>query len=347
VKDGFQWCGHCGRPHALDVAVCPVTGASLATSMHAQRGEVESPSPPSTLIDGRYRLGRVIGKGAFGRVHEAENVSLRRVVAIKLLTSTSSDAARRMRQEARVLAAINHPNICNVYDVGALDDGRPFIVLERLRGETLDVRLKRETRLSVERVVPIFTQVLSALQAAHGAGIVHRDLKPENVFLVGEIGVPPTVKLLDFGLAKDLLDEGSGTAFGARCGSPTHMSPEQLRGDLLDARSDLFAVGIMLFQALAGVHPFHAGTVLEIATKIMRSRAPSIRRARPSLPAWIDEIVARALQKQPDARFHSAEEMHRALLAHQSWRQSISDDSTTNVAIARIRTSSSTTPGVR
>ena len=315
--------------------------------MHAPRLEAPSPTPPSALIDSRYRLGRVIGNGAFGRVHEAENISLRRIVAIKILTSTSPDAARRMRQEARVLAGLHHPNICTVYDVGALEDGRPFIVLERLRGETLAVRLERERRLTVERVVPIFTQILSALQAAHGAGIVHRDLKPANVFLVGEVGAPPTVKLLDFGLAKDLFDEESGTAFGSRCGSPTHMSPEQLRGDPLDARSDLFAVGIMLFEALAGGHPFYAGTILEIATKIMRSSAQSVRRARPSLPVWIDDVVRCALQKQPEERFGSAAEMQRELLANQVWRQSFSDESTTNVKLAQLRSSSSSMPRVR
>jgi serine/threonine-protein kinase len=321
--------------------------------MHAQRPPTPaipvapSPNPPSTLLDGRYRLGRVIGHGAFGRVHEAENIALRRVVAIKILTSTSADAARRMRQEARVLAALHHPNICDVYDVGALEDGRPFIVLERLRGETLDVRLKREGRLSPERVVPLFAQILSALQAAHGAGIIHRDLKPANVFLVGQIGSAPTVKLLDFGLAKDLLDEAAPTALGMRCGSPTHMSPEQLRGDPVDARSDLFAVGIMLFEVLTGGHPFYASTILEIATRILRSPAPSVRRARSSLPAWIDEIVRRALEKDPEMRFGSAAEMERAFLANQAWRQTVSDDSTTNVAIAKLRTSSSTMPRVR
>jgi serine/threonine-protein kinase len=125
------------------------------------------------------------------------------------------------------------------------------------------------------------------------------------------------------------------------------MSPEQLRGDPLDGRSDLFAVGIMLYEVLTGGHPFYANTILEIATKIMRSPAPSIRRARASLPAWADEIVQRALEKDPEKRFGSAAEMERAFLAHQAWRQTTSDDSTTNVAIAKLRTSSSTMPRVR
>jgi len=314
--------------------------------MHAQRQT--PPRLPTGLIAGKYRLGRMIGSGAFGRVHEAENVALRRVVAMKILTSTSPDAARRMRREARVLAGLHHANICDVYDVGELDDGRPFIVLERLRGETLAARLARERRLSLEKVVQIFTQVLSALQAAHGAGVIHRDLKPANVFLAEEVGCPPIVKLVDFGLAKDLLDEGSSTALGTRCGSPSHMSPEQLRGDPLDGRSDLFAVGIMLFESLAGGHPFYASTIVEIATRILRAPAPSLRRARPSLPGWIEEVVLGALQKEPEWRFDSAAQMQRALLATESWRQSFSgEDSATDLAILRVRSSSSTTPSAR
>jgi serine/threonine-protein kinase len=344
VKNGFQWCRHCGKPHGLDVQHCPVTGAGLAQSMHAARPPAPF-APPASLVAGKYRIGRMLGSGSFGRVHEAENVALGRIVAIKFLTSTSEDAARRMRREARVLAGLHHSNVCDVYDFGALEDGRPFIVLERLRGETLASRLRREKRLSLEQTVQMFAQILSALQAAHQAGIIHRDLKPANVFLVEEAGCPPIVKLVDFGLAKDLLDDGSSTALGVRCGSPTHMSPEQLRGDPLDGRSDLFAVGIMFFEALAGGHPFYAPNLVEITRKIVKAPTPSLRRARPSLPAWTDEVVIGALQKDPEWRFGSAAEMQRSLVAREAWRQSMSDDSSTNVALPRIRgSSSSSTP---
>jgi serine/threonine-protein kinase len=314
--------------------------------MHTQRppGPSVAPPAPAPLLAGKYRLGRMIGSGSFGTVHEAENVPLGRGVAIKILTSTSPDAARRMRREARVLAGIHHTNICDVYDVGELPDGRPFIVLEWLRGKTLDARLHQEGRMSLEKVVQIFAQVLSALQAAHTAGILHRDLKPANVFLAEEAGCPPIVKLVDFGLAKVMLDDASTTAVGSRCGSPSHMSPEQLRGQELDGRSDLFAVGIMLFESLAGGHPFWASNVVEITSKIMMAPTPSLRRARPSLPAWIEQVVGRALEKWPDRRYGSAAEMQRALLASESWRQSYSDDTVTGVSLPQVWSSASKTP---
>ena len=297
-----------------------------------------------TLVAGKYRLGRVIGSGGFGSVHEAENVALGRVVAMKILTTASVDSARRMRREARVLAGLHHANICDVYDVGALEDGRPFIVLERLRGETLESRLLRERRLPLERTVQIFAQVLSALQAAHGTGIIHRDLKPANVFLVEAAGCPPIVKLVDFGLAKDLLDEGSATRPGVTCGSPPYMSPEQLRGNPLDARSDLFGLGVMLFEVLGGRHPFFANTVIELATKILNTPTPGLRALRPSLPAWVEIVVRRALEKKPGNRFGSAAEMQRALLASESWRQSSTDlsETITHVSVPRLAGGSST-----
>jgi serine/threonine-protein kinase len=301
----------------------------------------------STLIAGKYRLGRLIGSGAFGRVHEAENVPLGRGVAIKILTSPSADSARRMRREARVLAGLHHTNICDVYDVGAFDDGRPFIVLEWLRGETLQARLERERRLSLEKTTQIFVQILSALQAAHSTGIIHRDLKPANVFLVEEAGCPPIVKLVDFGLAKDLLEEGSATGVGITCGSPPYMSPEQIQGHPLDDRSDVFAVGVMLFEVLVGDHPFSAKTTVELASKILNAPTPSLRRKRPSLAAWVERVVERALAKDPDHRFDSAAEMQRALLASEVWRQSprsFDDEMITQVSLPRMSSSSSTTP---
>lgn len=304
------------------------------------------PAPRQHLIAGKYKVGRQIGQGAFGYVLEAENVAIGRIVAIKILSKASADSARRMRREARVLAGLHHTNICDVYDVGSLPDGRPFIVLERLRGETLDARLQRERRFSLERTVQIFSQILSALQAAHSTGIIHRDLKPANVFLVEAAGCPPIVKLVDFGLAKDLHESGSATRPGVACGSPPHMSPEQLRGDPVDERSDLFALGVMLYQVLAGRHPFFASTVFELASKILHEPAPALRRVRPTLPAWVEVVVRRALEKRPDNRFSCAAEMQRALLASESWRDCGSDvtETITHVSLPRLSNSSTGTP---
>lgn len=300
------------------------------------------------IVGDRYRIDALIGSGGMGAVVSATHVEVGQRVAIKFLLDVHPQTVARFEREGRLLVRLKSPHVARVFDVGVMDDDAPYIVMEHLEGQDLADLVGAVGRVPYEEVVDYVLQACDAIAEAHALGIVHRDLKPANVFLAEEAGGPPLVKLVDFGLAKDLLDEGTSTALGTRCGSPSHMSPEQVRGDPLDGRSDLFAVGIMLFEALAGGHPFYASTIVDIATRILRAPVPSLRRARPSLPAWIEEVVLGALQKEPEWRFESAAQMQRALLATESWRQSFSgEDSATNVAILRVRASSSTTPGTR
>jgi serine/threonine-protein kinase len=222
-----------------------------------------------------------------------------------------------LEREAQFVAAIQHPNICDVLDVGTLPDGRPFIVLERLFGESLATHLRRTPRLHVSWAKELFIQILSGLHAAHGAGIVHRDLKPQNVFLVDRLGCAPLAKVVDFGFAKDLsrMRAATMTKPGRVVGTPTYMAPEHLLGERVDRRTDIFAVGVMLHEALAGRHPFVRATNADMVAAIMREEPPPLRRERPDLTLALEVAVRRALEKDREARWPTAFDMQRALVA--------------------------------
>jgi serine/threonine-protein kinase len=247
-------------------------------------------------------------------VFEAHNLLLDKSVAIKIVAGSNPEAAVRLRREARVIASIQHPNICDVYDIGVLPNGNPYLVLERLMGETLQLAMRREGRMSVARTVEIFTQILSGAQAAHANAIVHRDMKPANVFLVDRLGGTPLVKVLDFGLAKDMHGRmGTMTNPGKACGTPHYMSPEQLCARPVDVRSDLFSIGIILFECLMNRHPFAAPTVVEMTMKIAYDDSEEMARLKRRVSPELAAIVERALEKDPAYRFQSAIAMQAAL----------------------------------
>jgi serine/threonine-protein kinase len=266
------------------------------------------------VLDGRYEILRRIGAGGMGEVFEARNRMLKRSVAIKSVSRASAEASSRLRREAQVIASIHHPNICDVYDVGTMPSGSPYVVLEFLVGETLRTTLQRERRLVPGRAIELFAQILSGLECAHANDILHRDLTPANVFLVQRVGLPPLVKILDFGLAKDMSGRIDGmTRPGRRCGTLAYMSPEQARARPLDRRSDIFSVGIMLFEAVAGVHPFSAANMTDIGLKIINEPSLDLCELLPNVPRRLADIVHRALAKDPAIRYQTAIEMQRAL----------------------------------
>ncbi len=294
------------------------------------------------ILDGKYRLLRLLGRGGTGRVYEAENLALRKTVAVKFVFApTTDDSLTRLRREAQIIASLQHPNVCDLYDFGATSNvGRPYLVLERLQGETFAGVLQRKQRIGVERAVDFFAQILSGLNAAHTNKILHRDLKPQNVFVVERLGCAPLAKLVDFGLAKDMSGTYGATITrpGMICGTPQYMSPEQLCNGKLDPRSDLFAVGVMLYEALAGVHPFNGATMAEVQQNIIRSTPTPLRELDPSIPAALEQVVIRALAKLARDRFSSAPEMQQALAAslgrrqRASWsgrRSTLDDEATT------------------
>ncbi len=324
MTDGILWCPHCGKPHRLGDRFCSVSGKPLDGQVH-RPVRAQTPHPPltGTTIDRRYRIVSLLGKGGMGEVYEAVNVPLGRRVAIKVVSAQRrtdvQEAVPRLLREARAVSAIQHPNICDVYDVGTLPDGTPYLVLERLVGMTLHERTRRAGRLPPTLVVELFGQILGALRAAHGAGIIHRDMKPANVFLVDRGGLPPLVKLLDFGFAMPL-----GTAHdwvrltrpGRACGTPQYMSPEQLRADEpLDARTDVFSAGIMMYEALTGRHPFPGKTIAEVGGGILRDEPPPVSTVRRSLSPAFDDVIKRAIAKRREERYRSAVEMQVAVLA--------------------------------
>ena len=278
--------------------------------------------PASTLVANRYELVGEVARGGCGAVFEAHDLDLDRLVAIKILQSDGFDraAAARFAREARVAAAIHHPNVCTVTDAGTLDDGSPFLVMERLYGETLRSHVARMGRLDADEAIELSVQMLSGLDAAHSLGIVHRDMKPENVFIVRpKHGSLPLVKLLDFGMCRrqsgQLMDDRTLTRAGTVVGTPEYMAPEQASGKRsFDQRIDLYAVGVMLYESLTGTRAFHGADPRAVLVSVLASQLPSVRAICPELPVAIDRIVARAVERDPRSRYRAAAEFQHDLL---------------------------------
>ncbi len=253
-----------------------------------------------------YELGEKIDKGAMGDVYEGRHVGLNRAVAIKVLKPSLADDeefVKRFLEEARLCALFDHPHIVRVYDVGRNANGTPCLVMERLHGETLKKRLERGP-LSEDDAVAIAHAILRALECAHAQNIVHRDMKPGNVFLSNQ-----GVKVMDFGIAKALNQSGL-TSTGVLMGTPAYMSPEQAEGRSLDTRSDLYGVGILLYEMLTGDVPFKADTQLSVLHMHIYAPLPPLPN---TVSPWLREIVVRALAKKPEDRYASTAEMRLAL----------------------------------
>jgi eukaryotic-like serine/threonine-protein kinase len=263
---------------------------------------------------GKYEVLQVLGYGGMGVVFRAQDEQLLRAVAIKVMSrelASSPTARRRFIREARAAAAINHPNVVTIHAVEE-HNGTPFIVMEFIEGESLRDRLRHGPRLELIDVLRIAAQVASGLAAAHAHGVIHRDIKPGNIMLQDGL---QRVKITDFGLARVAVDNIELTSRQMGVGTPSYMSPEQVRGDEIDARSDLFALGCVIFAMLRGHSPFHGRTTLEIARKVADGE-PSPPVAEASVPPFLAEMVERLLQKSPDERYQSAGEVSEILRRH-------------------------------
>lgn len=266
-----------------------------------------------TVLADRYRIVARLGEGAMGAVYLGEHLRIGRRDAIKVLRegmARDAEAAARFMRGARNVSAIRHPNVCTIYDFSDTADGLQFLAMEYVEGETLKDTLDREGRLDAGRAVAIAQQVAAALQAAHEAGIVHRDLKPGNIMVTRRPDGTDAVKVVDFDIAKGPQEaEGEEvTRLGFVVGTPEYMSPEQLMGERLDGRSDVYSLGIVLFRMLTGALPFRAATAQEIMVQRLTEAPLRLSDALPgvALPEPLERVVARSLARLPAERHESA-----------------------------------------
>ncbi len=259
-----------------------------------------------TTLNGRYRLDSRIGAGGMSTVYCALDVTLQRQVAIKMMNrevATDSDQLERFRREARSVAQLSHPHIVGVIDAGE-DEGRPYIVFEYVEGETLKERIRRMGRLPIAEAVAYAVEIARALGAAHARHIVHRDVKPQNV-LIDEEG---SAKVTDFGIARTLDEEGL-TADGRVLGTTDYVSPEQALGQPVTGQSDLYSLGVVLFEMLSGQVPFKGENQVAIAMKHVREELPDIQRLRPEVSAALAAVVDRATAKRLEDRYANDAEL--------------------------------------
>jgi serine/threonine-protein kinase len=277
--------------------------------------------PPQGLVAGKYRLTQLIGRGGMGAVWEGTHSTLGTQVAVKFIEAEyaeSPEARNRFESEARAAAKLRSKHVVEVYDHGVTDDGRPFIVMEYLRGEPLDKRLDRVGRIPAKDTARMIMQVCRALSKAHASGIVHRDLKPENVFLVwdDEDGAD-VAKVVDFGIAKftdNQMGNSSATRTGSVLGTPYYMSPEQARGlRSVDHRSDLWSVGVITYRCLVGSLPFEGEAVGDLLVKLCTAPLPVPSQVAGDLPPGFDAWFVKALSREPTGRFSTAAELAESL----------------------------------
>ena len=294
-------CPKCGRCEDAGAALCPTDGTGMRPV----------PSVPR-VIDDKYRIDQLLGRGGMGAVYRARDLRLDRLVALKVVRANlvgDAEAKRRFRREAQIVASLQHPAIVSVFDYGTFPDGGAYLVMELVRGEDLRHVLQREGRLEVPRTLRILTAVCSAIEAAHRQGVLHRDLKPENILLPAR---EVEAKVFDFGVAKvieDHADQGTTvggslvTAAGMIVGTPAYMAPEQLHGLAVDARTDIFSLGVIAFEMMTGDLPFGRGTIADI---VLAHAHGLPQRLNHGLPPDLERTIRSALSRDPDKRPPSA-----------------------------------------
>src|SRR3954471_13197757 len=272
-----------------------------------QEPDDAAPLVPGQVLENKYRISKMLGGGAMGIVYEGYHLLLQKSVAIKVLRpelARMEELRDRFEAEARAAAAIGHPNIVTVTDMGETPTGALYFVMDRLRGETLGERLEKQGKLDVASAARIMLEVLSGLEAAHELRLVHRDLKPDNIFLARPPGSREIAKILDFGIAKALASVGKrnmGTRLGTTVGTPLYMAPEQAMADPdIDARADLYAMGVIMYQVLAGRPPFEGSDAVAVLTAVMTERPPPLESFCPSAPIDLLHLIESAMNKDRD-----------------------------------------------
>jgi serine/threonine-protein kinase len=279
---------------------------------------MDTPLPPGAILAGKYRIERALGQGGMGVVMAARHIELGELFAVKFLltdTTTNTEAMERFLREARASARLKGPHIAKVHDVGRLETGAPYMIMEHLEGADLKTLLLERGPLPTGEAAAYVLQACEAMIEAHAAGIVHRDIKPANLFLTGRPGSKQWIKVLDFGISKPTTPEGADiTKTGATLGSPAYMSPEQmLRTRTVDERSDIWALGVVLYELVTGVSPFYGDAITEVVARVLSEEPEPPSALCSDLPEWVDDIVLRCLKKRPEERFQTAAELADAL----------------------------------
>ena len=282
----------------------------------------EAPVYEGTVLAGKYRVEKVLGFGGMGVVVAATHLQLEERVALKFLTSDallSGEAVARFAREARAAVKIKSEHVARVIDVGTLETGAPYMVMEYLEGSDLSQVLSAKVRLPVEEAVEYILQACEALAEAHVLGIIHRDLKPANLFLIRRPDGTDSIKVLDFGISKVMPGKGSSsdnamTRTSTVMGSPLYMSPEQMASTRdVDGRTDIWALGVILFELVSGEPPFQADTLPQLCALVLNSSARSVRSIVPQVPVGLDAVLQRCLQREPARRFRDVAELANAL----------------------------------
>jgi serine/threonine protein kinase len=307
----MKYCPVCETDYPDDVTVCPRDGATVR-----RPGERSDPFV-GRVIKGRYRVERQLGQGGMGAVYLAEQLSIGRRVALKVLRgdfARDDDFVARFRQEAKLVAALNekrNPRITLVHDFDQTEDGGLFIVMEWLEGRVLSEVIQREGALQIPRAVRLATQIAEGLEAAHRAGVVHRDVKPQNIMVLDSTD---DIKLMDFGIAR-LREPGRTnlTRAGTMMGTPDYMAPEQIEGQEVTGKTDIYSFGIVFYEMLTGAVPFRANTQAAVLTKQLREQPVPPTGLRPDIPRGVEAIVLKALEKDPVNRQRDMGEVVRVL----------------------------------
>jgi tRNA A-37 threonylcarbamoyl transferase component Bud32 len=293
---------------------------ALRAQAKEERVENSSPVTPGDVVLKKYRVERLLGMGAMGIVAEATHLALDQRVAIKFMLpgkDTGGDQYARFIREARASVRLTTPHVTRVFDVGALDSGAPYMVMELLNGRDLDAVLKVRGPLPVDEAAELILQACEALAEAHAIGIVHRDIKPANLFLTRTKTGAPCLKVIDFGISKASNEALKLTQMQEILGSPLYMSPEQMKSSAnVDARSDIWSLGATLYELVAGVPPFDAKGIQELCAKVWFEPPTPLATRRPDVPASFAQIVERCLEKDRDRRWNSVVGLAAALAPH-------------------------------
>lgn len=309
----MKLCPTCSTQWPDEQKFCPNDGSALRSAGGADL--------VGSVIGGNYHIKKKLGEGGMGAVYLGEHVKMSRKSAIKVMTQSMAhdpDAIARFNREATNAARINHPNVCAIYDFGETSDGLIFLAMEFIEGGSLTDIIEKEGALPPQRAARILLQTAEALQAAHDLGIVHRDLKPDNIMITRGRNGAEVVKVVDFGIAKAMSgEEGQKvTKTGLVVGTPEYMSPEQLSGDKLDGRSDIYSLALVFFRMLTGTLPFQADSAQETMIKRLTDDPLKLGEAMPgsAFPARLQDIMDRALARMPSERYASAAEFGRDVM---------------------------------